>query len=450
LRVLLPVGYYSDRIEWMERACAKIALLHHIGGGNLGDDATLDVVIHNIKRRWPHAVLTALSMSPDDTEKRHGIPAYPLRTKTWSFGYKPVQAKVSLKETVRTLASKSKFLFRLLRGANALTIRLPRGFFRELSFLAASLRIVRSFNLLIVSGGGQLTEWGGPWGFPFTIFKWLLLAKFARVRSLFLNVGAGPLTHPLSKFFVARALLAAHYVSFRDHQSKTLAHKIGFFGESQVFPDIAYSLEVPAPSTSSSGRREQSIVGFSPMPYCDPRVYPAEKDQVVYDDFIRKLALFASWLVRHSYSLALFGSDIGVDPLAIEDLQIALRKHEDATTSQYVINDSVNSIEELLSAMCAMDYVVTCRFHGVVFAHLLNKPVLAISHHPKVMTLMKDLGLSKYCVDIREFDLNLLTGTFASLVSNSDEIKRRMAERLSCYKSELKNQFDDLFPKRLR
>ena len=37
----------------------KIGLLNHMGGGNLGDDATQDAVIENIKRRWPEAVIWA-------------------------------------------------------------------------------------------------------------------------------------------------------------------------------------------------------------------------------------------------------------------------------------------------------------------------------------------------------------------------------------------------------
>src|SRR6202007_1479080 len=94
-----------------------------------------------------------------------------------------------------------------------------------------------------------------------------------------------------------------------------------------------------------------------------PRVYPGEKDQFVYDEFIRKVAIFASLLAAHSYSLALFGSDIGVDVLAIEDLQMALRNRHGVTTSQF---NAAESIYELLATMSAMDYVVTCRFHGVV------------------------------------------------------------------------------------
>jgi len=77
---------------------------------------------------------------------------------------------------------------------------------------------------------------------------------------------------------------------------------------------------------------------------------------------------------------------------------------------------------------------------------MLNIPVLAIAHHPKVSTLMSDLGLSKYCVDIRKCDANTLAEAFTSLVNDRDEIKTRMAERLACYKRQSSIQFDELFP----
>ena len=64
----------------------KIGLLDHMGGGNLGDDATLDAAIQNIRRRWPDAVLIGLSMNPDDTETRHGIPSYAIRRRRWHLG----------------------------------------------------------------------------------------------------------------------------------------------------------------------------------------------------------------------------------------------------------------------------------------------------------------------------------------------------------------------------
>jgi polysaccharide pyruvyl transferase WcaK-like protein len=76
-------------------------------------------------------------------------------------------------------------------------------FGREVVFLVRSYRRLRSLDLLIISGGGQLAElWRGPWSHPYNIFKFCLLTKLAGKKLYFLNVGAGPLVHPLSRFFV--------------------------------------------------------------------------------------------------------------------------------------------------------------------------------------------------------------------------------------------------------
>ena len=432
-------------MDGLTQPTIKIGLLNHVGGGNLGDDATLDAVAGNIKQRWPYAEILAFSMNPEDTESRHGFMSRPIRRRGWSIGYKPVGTQVTLRETVKALTRKYSAVFRLLK-ATSILVRLPSEIFREAGFLLSSRRNVKSLGLLIISGGGQLTEKDGPWGFPYTIFKWIVLARSVGVRCMFLNVGAGPLTRPLSKFFARWALVAADYVSLRDDESRALVQKIGFTGKSRVCPDSVYGLELAATHRSPVERRAQPIVGFAPMPYPDPdpRGYRAEKDQIVYDKFIRKLAIFASWLVGQSYALAIFGTDVGVDPLAIEDLQMALDSHHGIPSSQYIVNRCMKT-HDLLATMSGIDYVVTCRFHGVVFAHLLNKPVIAIAHHPKVMDLMADLELSSYCVDIGDFDPKLLAERFASMVTNAEEIKSRMAASLTRNKERLRSQFDELF-----
>jgi polysaccharide pyruvyl transferase WcaK-like protein len=430
-------------MDRLTQADTKIALLHHVGGGNLGDEATLDAVANNVKRRWPNAEIVAFTMNPDDTEKRHGIMSYPLRRKGWTIGYESGVTEATLKQTLKALTRKYKVVFYLLKATSAV-VCLPGEAFRELLFLASSRRIIKCFDVLIISGGGQLTEMDGPWAFPYTIFKWVLLARSAGVKCMFLNVGAGPLTHPLSKFFARRALMAADYVSLRDNKSRSLVYEIGFAGGAQVCPDSAYSLEVATTNGSPLEKCAEPIVGFAPMPYPGPRWHSAEKDQVVYDEFIQKLAIFASWLVGKSYAVTIFGTDIGVDPSAIGDLQMALLSRHGIGPSQYSVDHSVKS-GDLLATMSRMDYIVTCRFHGVVFAHLLGKPVLAIAHHSKVMDLMADLELSSYCVDIRDFDLKRLTERFASMVINAEEIRGRMAASLNRNRQRLRSQFDELF-----
>ncbi len=63
-------------------------------------------------------------------------------------------------------------------------------------------------------------------------------------------------------------------------------------------------------------------------------------------------------------------------------------------------------------------------------------------------TLMNDLGLSRYCVDIRNIEASRLTEIFAELTANQNEIKARMVDSLAFYRAELCRQFDELFPGR--
>ena len=182
-----------------------IGLLDHLGFGNLGDDATLDSVLQNLRNRWPHAKVIAFTMNPVDTYKRHHVPSYAIRLKWKSAPHnqKAVSSDKGFKARVKRETAKYRKLFALLRAINRVTIETPKLLLQESSFLVESFFLVKDLDLLVISGGGQLLDsWGGPWAFPYTIFKWVILAKLAHVKCYFVNVGAGPLEHSLSKWFV--------------------------------------------------------------------------------------------------------------------------------------------------------------------------------------------------------------------------------------------------------
>jgi hypothetical protein len=79
----------------MAQVPKKIGLLHHMSGGNLGDAASFDAVVQNIKRRWPDAAIFGFSMNPEDTRTRHGLPSYPLRQRSWHLGRPPANSRES-------------------------------------------------------------------------------------------------------------------------------------------------------------------------------------------------------------------------------------------------------------------------------------------------------------------------------------------------------------------
>src|ERR1700748_201811 len=82
----------------------KIGLLDHMGYGNLGDAATQDVAIANIRKRLPNAQLVGFSFVPSDTTRRHGIPCYPIRS--WypkqETSANPTTAPVSVRSRLKS------------------------------------------------------------------------------------------------------------------------------------------------------------------------------------------------------------------------------------------------------------------------------------------------------------------------------------------------------------
>jgi polysaccharide pyruvyl transferase WcaK-like protein len=179
----------------MRPRAKKIGLLDHMGGGNLGDDTTQTAVIYNVKRRWPSSMIYGFSMNPSDTQSRHGIPSYPIRRQQWSSPADFLEGDASaIKDKVSTAPGVPNLFQRLLRKAGALAIRKPKAMVAELIFLARSYSALRPLDILIISGGGQLLDsWDGIWGYPYTTFKWVSLARLAGTKCYILNVGTGPI-----------------------------------------------------------------------------------------------------------------------------------------------------------------------------------------------------------------------------------------------------------------
>ena len=419
----------------------KIGILNHLGGGNLGDDATLDALMQSIRARRPEAEIRAFSMNPEDTEWRHKVPSHPIRRQRWTF--------TSASRDLRSKAAKSIAAQKATRFAwfprrfLASALRLPINVVRESYFLLKSRRAVKDLDLMIIGGGGQLTERDGTWAFPYTLLKWVMLARSCGVSCEFVNVGAGPITSRLSKLFTARALAAADYVSFRDPESQELARRIGFSGVSEVYPDSVYALSfvrrAEPPSTSRTGR----VVGISPVPCGDRGFNPREKGSAIYTRALAQWTAFIRMLIAEGYTVQLFGTDVGSDFVVIDDVLECLQEEGVSKIPEVC---EVKTLDELLAAIASMDFVITSRFHGIIFAHLMQKPVLALANHHKVSHLMSSLGLSRYCEDLQSFDSGDVLNRFRALVNDANAVKNKMTETLADNRTKLALQFDRLFP----
>lgn len=422
----------------MHAAYKKIGLLDHMGWGNMGDAAVQEAFLANIKRRLPNAHLIAFSLNPGDTTRRHGLASYPI---TWSYPddsseSSPVKA-LGLLARVKALLKRWRMFYAVGKPIHDVV--------QEVVHLIRSYRVVRSLDLLIISGGGQLCElWRGPWSHPYNVFKFCALAKLSQTPVFIVGVGAGPLEHPLSKFFARWSVRLADYTSFRDVESQALLRDVGATAKTYVYPDPAYALHLPASAVANISKRARPKVGLNPIGFCDPRIWPRE-DDTAYGRYLDKLTTFSSWLLNHDYDLEIFSAEISVDRYAVEDLGKRLPIYASLNASSKVASIPSLSLNDLLIQMSTFDFIVTAKFHGVVFSHLLGKPVIALSYHHKIDDLMRAVGHERYCLDIDHFEVDSLIDTFESLVDNREDLSSRFRRAATTYGNAVESQFDQLF-----
>lgn len=422
----------------------NIGILDHMGYGNLGDAATQDVVIANIRKRLPDARLVGFSFVPPDTEKRHGIPCYPIQwwcpaaEKTENTGTSAA-TRASLKSRLKSALKRNRLLYSWAIPVLNLA--------REMAFWVRSYKRLRKLDLLIISGGGQIDEiWEGPWLQPFTLFKFCFLAKLARKKLYFLNVGAGPLKHPLSKLFAKWAVNFADYRSFRDKDSETRLQDLGVKPKTYVYPDLAYGLQIAEEWKSLPRDGSKPVVGLNPFRFCHPLLLPP-KEESLYLEYLEKLVQFSYWLLGQGYDLRFFTTDHMNDLSAIQDLQERLRSSLPSLEfASRISGGASESVSDVLQEMSRFDFIITSKYHGIIFAHVLRKPVISLSYHTKMDAAMQAVGQGSYCADIERFDVNWLTEAFLSLVRDGKSIESKSATAAEANFTMLAKQFDSLLP----
>lgn len=441
----------------------KIGIFGHYGNKNLGDEAIILAVVQNIRQRIPSATIVGFSVKPEDTAARYGIAAYPIRQQKAPTvesaaagpdpghpgGQTPADAPAAASSSVASIKQRLKAFPLVDRGTRPLVqlVRKLETLAGEIAFLQSSFKRLQTIDLLMITGSNQfLDNFGGPWGFPYTLLKWSILARAAGVKVYYVSVGAGPIDQPLSKTFIRWALKFANYVSLRDAGSARLLRDFGCAGASRVYPDLAHSLRIDhiaaAPLPFPLAPQRLPVVGINPMPLYDSR-YWCEVDEGKYAAYVAKLVEFCSRLLDRAYPLFFFATQ-EKDNYVIEDILQALqdRRKTDLPFAEYVLTSS--TVEELMANIAAADITVATRFHGTVLSLLAEKPMLGICYYRKAKELLGEMGQQAYAVELDSFTVEELWIRFQSLVDNREQEQARIQGKNRDYAQALARQYDAL------
>jgi polysaccharide pyruvyl transferase WcaK-like protein len=395
----------------------KICFFGHFGSQNFGNEITLLSIHFHLHRLLPDSKVVCACTSPETLAETQQLEAVPIGRKVLE-GWKP-------RTPVTTL------LRRVLIGPPTELLR----FFDV-------LKTLRAANILIIPGTGLLTDACGlmEWG-PYNLFKWCLIARMCSCKVLFVSVGAGPVYSALGKYFVRSALSLAAFRSYRDNASLEYVKRIGFQTNGDpVYPDLVFGLPQAMIPNGTTKKRKRPVVGIGLMAYAGR--YSVEKpSDAIYQAYLENLLTFVEWLLTQGYDIKLLIGDT-CDITATKEFRSLLKARAGKYDEKRVIDEPASSIEQLLSQIAETDTVVATRFHNVLLALVLNKPVIAISFHHKCASLMEEMGLSDYCQDINHMNADRLIEQFQELEKNAESLKSVIRQRVERSRISLNEQYD--------
>ncbi len=398
----------------------KICFFGHFGSPNFGNEITLQSILHHLRLRLPEAKVACICTGPEALRAAQKIETVPMS---------------------RTFVRPGRLRSRLARWLRRVFIGAPSEIYRWLD----AFRTLKGTDIFIVPGTGLLTDAYGltPWG-PYSLFKWCLIAKLRGCKIFFVSVGAGPIYSTLGRYFVKSALSMADFRSYRDDASKAYLNGIGFPANSDpVYPDLVFSLPESALPHDDERPAGRPVVGLGVMEYAGK--YSVEKPtNEIYLAYLDSLVAFAGWLLAKGYVIRLLIGDTG-DRSALEAFETLLKTSCGAYDEGRIINQPAASVEQLLPQIAATDIVVATRFHNVLLALLLDKPILAISFHHKCAALMSDMGLADYCHDINHMNTGRLIEQFQAVEKNAETLKPAVRQRVEQSRKALDEQYELIF-----
>ena len=425
-----------------------IGVLGHYGNSNLGDEAIIHAVIEEIRRRWDHGTLYAVSNRPADTAWRHLVPAVSIHTGEMVETGQGAQHDFRVPARRRAGPGGVWRLpaLRTVRRGAARVVRAVTWIGAQAFSAWRSFRQVRRFDLLLIAGSNQMLDSaGGPWEFPYINLKWSVLARLAGCRVAWISVGAGPLDSSLGRRFVRLALRLADYVSVRDEGSRRLLREIGVSREIAICPDLAHGLvhdRSPRPGGNRDGGRP--IVAINAMPVYDER-YWFESSPEKNRRYLNEVAAFAAALLKDGCGVFFLATHPMDAAVAKDILGVMETEHGQHPWDRDPVRAPA-TVPQLLREIESADLVVATRFHGTVLSLLVGRPVLAICYYRKTRELMADFGQgTDFAVTLEEFHADDGVDRLRLLEARGEEFVSIMRQKSAEARAALHEQYDRVF-----
>ncbi|QZY55777.1 polysaccharide pyruvyl transferase CsaB [Crassaminicella profunda] len=351
----------------------KVVISGYYGFNNVGDESILTSIVSSFKESIKDIEITVLSANPKSTEKKHKIHAIDRK---------------NIKEIYKE---------------------------------------IRKCDLFISGGGSLLQDVTSRRSITYYLVI-IFMAILLRKKVLIYGQGIGPINRKSNQCMVRWILNKADAIIVRDEGSKELLEHIGinrpptYVTTDPVIGLKKASLELGSKILKKEGinqLREKPLIGFAIRGW---------REQ---DDFIDKICSTADKLVEN------FHMDVAFIPFHFKEDMKIMNEIEKRMKHQAIFIRNRYEIDEMLGLVGNLDLLVGVRLHSLIFAAIMNTPIIAISYDPKIDSFMKSLQLDSLCSkeDLNEVDLIL---EIEKVQKNNENYKQMLEEKVKNLQEKLK------------
>lgn len=396
----------------------KIVLYGHFGSGNIGNDSSFEAALYHVKKYQPDANIICVCNGPKEITRRFGIQA------------------VSMSGADADTRHSGRLLSRITRLFSHVR--------HEITFWLSRPRWFQPGDQFIVVGTGAVDDMGvrRPWHAPYELYKWCKAAKLGGAKVIFLSVGVGPIVKRVNRILMLKALQMADYRSYREVAAFNYLQSLGYDTTGDLlYPDLVFSLpkaSLPIPRNSSSGPK---VVGLGLIHY---NGWQPGTEDAIYQEYVSKVKQFASWLLCKGFMIRVICGDIA-DWGPVQALVEFVNKEGESHWKEMLTVEEISDVNGLFNQIAQTDIVVASRFHNVLCALMIERPVISLGYHEKNDLMMKGMGLENYCQHVEHFTYERLIEQFSSCVQDADQITRQIHDQLGVYRDLLDDQYKKLF-----
>ncbi|MDF2548728.1 MAG: polysaccharide pyruvyl transferase [Anaerosolibacter sp.] len=312
---------------------AKIVISGYYGFNNIGDESILTSIVNNLKQAIPNVDITVLSVNPQSTEKKHGVKA--------------------------------------INRKNAMQI----------------LQEIKNCDLLISGGGSLLQDVTSGKSISYYLGV-IMMGLMMKKRVMIYSQGIGPVNRSYNRMLVKYVLNKVDCITVRDEKSKDELLNIGvnippvFITADPVIGLDKVPLELGRTQLIKEGLEADNgkpIIGFAIRGWKKNDRLKSVLAKTA-DRLIEKLDVQVVFVPFH------YGEDIRF----MEEIEEEMNQKAVFVKHKY-------DVQEMLGITGNFDLLIGVRLHSLIFAAIMNVPMIGISYDPKNDSFMASLEQKCLC-----------------------------------------------------